>query len=164
MAGIVEGRPCLVSFHVTDKGIEVGAETEGCRDFCGVRADFSGHYLIPAKGCALAEVDATRRKFKELYDQKAFLQARTTLEPLLSRCIATLNYLDSAWIRNDLAITQYRLKDFKACMSILEPLSATAVTYDGVEVENVAPENQGFVPVMKATLVNLKLCGARVRR
>ncbi len=161
---MIGGRPCLVSFHATAQGIEVGTETEGCRDYCGARADFSGHYLTPAKGCALAEVDETRRKFKELYDKKAFLQAKTTLEPVLSRCTATMNYLDSAWVRNDLAITQYRLKNFAACIGVLKPLSDVAASYEGVEVENVTPELQGLVPVMKATLVNLTLCGARVRR
>ncbi|HTO67717.1 MAG TPA: hypothetical protein VMM15_41385 [Bradyrhizobium sp.] len=45
--GVVEGRSCLVSFKLNDKGIEVGAATNGCRDYCGTRADFGGLYLMP---------------------------------------------------------------------------------------------------------------------
>ena len=161
---IVEDRPCVVGFHATAKGVEVRAESDGCRDYCGVRAAFSGLYLLPAKGCAPAEVDSTRRQFKQLYNKKAFLQAKRTLEPILSRCAATLNYLDTAWVRNDLAITHYRLKEFTACMTVLQPLVEAASTYEGADVENVLPELQELVPVMKATLVNLKLCGPQAHQ
>jgi len=123
-----------------------------------------GHYSARGPGCAPAEVSAARLKFKNLYDKKAFSQARETIELLLDACEIDLKYVDAAWIRNDLAITSYRLGDFSACMSTLEPLAKVAATYEGLDIADARPNLQKLVPVMQATLANLKLCGARTQR
>lgn len=149
---------CLLSFHPSTKGIVVNQESEGCRDFCGARATMSGEYFVPEKGCSTANVISSRNEFKELFDSKKFKKAKEILKPLLTTCSETLYNLDSAWIRNDLALTYYKLKDYSECMSTLEPLADVAATYDGAKTEDLMPELLEFVPVMNATLTNLKLC------
>ena len=163
VAGIVEGRPCLIKFQPTSKGIAVSAESEGCQDFCGVRAGISGEYLTTTKDCTTDAVLKSRQKFKTLFDSKAFHQAKATLAPLISACEDTLNFIESTWMRNDLALTNYRLKDYNECMRILAPVADIAVEYEGVEATELRSDLQELLPVMKATLTNLKHCKKQLR-
>lgn len=66
-------------------------------------------------------------------------------------------------MRNDLALTNYRLKDYNECMRILAPVADIAVEYEGVEATELRSDLQELLPVMKATLTNLKHCKKQLR-
>jgi len=149
---------CTVSFTAKPDGVEVSLKTP-CGGYCGARAQFDGMFLKPAAGCDRAGVRKARADFKRHYDKKAFAEARTTLEPVLDRCIKTLGSNDEGWIRNDLAITLHRLGDSAACRKTLEPLAEDAAMTDAKIREDYPPADADAVlRVARATRTNLKLC------
>lgn len=163
-----ESGPCRVSFKRPDEGgeggegIEVAAEnTEACRYFCGMRADFQGLYLVPPPGCAPAARETARTEFKRLYDKKAYPQALAKLEPVFKGCARFLDWIEEGWIRNDLAITLLKTGDLAGCRRLLEPLAAEAARPDKELVGEYPPSDaDSYLPVLRATRTNLKLCKA----
>jgi hypothetical protein len=161
----IEGnKPCVVNFLVGPDGIEVQDDHEVCGYYCGARAGIAGLYLRPVAGCSRQEVSKTRAEFKRLYANKNYEKAETVITPLISSCLSTIDFVNSAWIRNDLAITQYKLGKLSECRSTLEPLVSDASTYDGANVDDpdVLPEIRPLFPVMKATLANFRLCKGKL--
>ena len=149
---------CTVYFTSKADGIDVSLKKE-CPGFCGARASFDGMFLKPAAGCDRAGVRKARADFKRLYDKKAFADARTTLQPVLDRCIKTLDSGEEGWIRNDLAITLHRLGDPAACRKTLEPLAEEAAKTDAKIQEDYPPADaDAVVKIARATRTNLKLC------
>ena len=63
-------------------------------------------------------------------------------------------------MRNDLALTQFRLGDAAGCLRTLEPLAKDAAKSDAqIRDEMVAPTDvDNWLPVVKAARTNLKLC------
>lgn len=155
-----DGQRCTVRFSNAADGIEVSSD-ETCHDYyCGVRAIFDGSYLRVPPGCGGKEQQAIRATFKRLYDKKSYTEAQTTLEPLLSRCGRVLDRIDGGWIRNDLAITQHRLGDDAACRRTLQSLAADAAKSDDEVAAELPPmDAEAWLPVVKATRTNLRLCG-----
>jgi len=160
LEGIDDKNPCIVTFKPVPQGLDVATTTEdACRQYCGARAHFAGLYLRPAKGCAGKEVTATRAAFKRHYDAKRFAEARTLLEPVLAGCAKTLGWIDEAWVRNDLAITQYRLGDRAGCLKTLDPLVADAGKTDAQLQGDYPPSDYDtYRRAVGATRANLKLC------
>jgi hypothetical protein len=155
-----EGQQCIVNFAVGSEGVDV-TSNEACRYFCGARAWFDGLYLKPPAGCTGREQAETRGSFKRLYDRKKYAEARTTLEPLLARCGRILTWLDAGWVRKDLALTQHKLGDDRACRSTLKPLAADAAKNDEAIAGAYPPSDaEAYLPIVKATRTNLRLCGA----
>jgi len=152
--------PCVVTFTLTGQDIDVQTNTEEpCREFCGMRASFTGLYLSIAPACTPQAQRQTRDQFKRLYDAKSYSQARMTLEPLLKDCGKTLAWFDEAWIRNDLALTLHKLGDDAGCRSLLKPLAEkAALTDEQIRMEWPPMEAETFLPIAKATRTNLKLC------
>ena len=161
----VEGKdePCAVKFSPGSEGIAVAPQNlDVCHSFCGARASFEGFYFRPAKGCTTSEVTNRREEFKRLYDKKAYANAKATLHPLLHDCRRTLHQWDKAWIRNDLAITQYRLGDLASCRETLRPLTADARAPEAKLLEGFSPvDGDSYRPILKATRTNLRLCRAK---
>ena len=159
-------KPCTVTFAATGSGVRVKAAGEAdyalCRYFCGVRADFEGEYLKPPTGCAPAEIKRTREEFKRLYDRKEYAAARAKLEPAFGNCGKFIDWLDTGWMRNDLALAQLRAGDAATCLRTLEPLAKDAAKSDAqITRDMVAPTDvENWLPVVKAARTNLKLCGA----
>lgn len=155
-----KGQACVVRFAPKDGGIQVSPqEGEPCRSFCGMRAGFEGLYFKPAPGCAAAEVKRGRAAFKRQFDQKGYTEARATLEPLIERCTKTLYGPDADWMRNDLAITLYRLKDNAGCLRVLQPLAELGAMSEAKVREEYAPSDaEMMVPIARATRTNLRLC------
>jgi hypothetical protein len=151
--------PCKVEFTQRADGVSVLPQAESCREFCGMRADFTGIYRKLSSACQSASRARSRERFKALYDRKAFAEAYAILAPLVQECESTLNWLELGWIRNDLAITQYRLKRPADCLTTLEPLAADAKLTDRELNERFPPTDAtNYLPIVQAARINLKLC------
>ena len=160
------GKNCVVQFTAVAEGVDVSSvDPQLCRYYCGARARFDGRYLKTVAACVPAAVKRTRDEFKRLYERKNFSAARLKLEPLLSDCVVTLEWLETGWIRNDLAVTYYRLGDVAACRRVLEPLQKDAAGRDADVRNNLPPsEADNWLPVVKAARTNLKLCVEKAPR
>jgi len=88
--------------------------------------------------------------------------ARAVLEPLVKDCRRTLDRFQGGWIRNDLAITQYRLGDVAGCRHTLAPLQKDARQSDeDLKQEYGQMDAEKYLPVIRAARTNLKLCGGK---
>ena len=153
-----EDATCTVIFTQKPDGIDVSS-ANACGGFCGARAHLEGMFLKPAAGCDRAGVRKARADFKRSYDKKAYAEARTTLEPVLTRCSKTLDSDEEGWVRNDLAITLLRLGDPAACRKTLDPLTEDAAKTDAKIKEELPPSDaERVVRIARATRTNLKLC------
>jgi hypothetical protein len=159
-----EGRkPCVIDFTPDQEGITSSVESEPgtCAGFCGMNGSLDASFAKPVPGCSLAQMKQTRADFKRQYDARAYGAARGLLAPLLARCGKLLTEDDDLWVRNDLAITYYRLGRGAECRKVLEPLQDMAATSDD---ELTAPlirgEHERVLRGARATRTNLKLCGA----
>ena len=104
----------------------------------------------------------TRAEFKRLYDKKAYPDARSTLEPVLTKCKKTLDLDSDGWIRNDVAIALHHLGDAAACRQMLEPLSKDAAKTDAAIREDMQPsDGDSAIRIARATRTNLKLCQSK---
>ncbi|MDN6860043.1 hypothetical protein QO207_25930 [Pseudomonas sp. CAN2814] len=161
---------CNVKFKWQDNGIEVSNEqNENCRGYCGARASFDGSYLKPAAGCSTEALRQTRNRFKKLYDSKDYAGAERLLAPVLSDCKTTLHWLDELATRNDLALTQAKLGQGKACRSTLESMIEDAKRYSGPQDDNTAicdsgdrylppADCDGYLRQVRAAKTNLGWC------
>ena len=167
LEGMDKDKPCVVTFTAKADGIAVDSvDAQICRYYCGMRASFEGLYLKAAPGCAPAALRATRKEFKALYERKDFSAARAKLESAFNNCAKTLDWLETGWIRNDLAITQFRLGDTAGCLRTLEPLAKDAAKSDvQIRDEIVAPTDvDNWLPVVSAARTNLKLCSSAPKK
>lgn len=161
---------CNVKFKLQDNSIEVSNEpTDSCRSYCGARAGFAGTYLKPAPGCSTEALRQTRNRFKKLYDSKDYASAERLLAPVLSDCKATLHWLDELATRNDLALTQAKLGQGKACRSTLGTMVEDAKRYSGTEEDKSAicdsgdrylppADCDGYLRQVRAARTNLGWC------
>ena len=159
-----EKLPCVVTFKPQKEGIAVDSKHAGaCRAYCGARAHFEGTYTLSPAGCAPSFVRQTRNRFKAAYDKKLFAEARAMLTPMVEKCSGTLSDLDEAWVRNDLALTQYRAGDGSACRNTLKPWLELAQTPDETINGDYPPSDAAeMLRIAQATRANMKLCGAPV--
>jgi hypothetical protein len=158
----MEDSNCVVSFKLVGPNIQVDTnESPDCTSYCGARASFTDLYLKPSAECTRLAVQTRRKTFKTRYDQKNYAEARSTLEPLLTQCQKTLDWIDTGWIRNDLALTQHKLGDKAACRQTLQPLAKDAAKSERqIREENAPTDADNYMPILKATRTNLKLCKA----
>jgi hypothetical protein len=156
----LDGSSCVVNFTPKGGAVEVGTNgSDNCRGFCGIRASFDGTYLKPSPACTDKAVAASRKTFKRQYDAKDYAAAQTTLAPVLSECDKTIDWFAKGRIRNDLALTQFKLGDRAACLQTLQPLAEhTAQTDDDIKAMYPPFQADIFLPVVRATRTNLKLC------
>ena len=148
---------CIVKFKTTPNGINVEPASDECRGYCGMRASFDGEYLKVASSCLPANIEKSRKEFKKLYTAKKYDEALTKLEPVLNDCSKTLYWIDTGWIRNDLAVTYAKLEKFDECGKVLAPLKEDA-KLNKDELEYPPLESETYWPIIKATKTNLKLC------
>lgn len=151
---------CVVNFNA--RGNEIDVSTNGsdqCRESCGARAGFEGLYSKPTAACTNRAVAASRKSFKRQYDAKDYAGAQATLAPVLSGCEKTLDWISKGWIRNDLALSQLRGGDRAACLKTLAPLAEDAAKSDDA-IQGAYPpaDADSYLPIVKATRTNLKLC------
>jgi hypothetical protein len=167
LEGVMSGREgrmtdskCIVKFKSSGKNLQLSTnEDESCRQYCGARAGFDGLYIMPSSACTPSAIEATRKSFLQKYSQKQFVIAVQKLAPLLIQCKQVINWGDEQWIRNDLALAQFRSGDKAACLKTLSPLNEIAAMTDE-EIRGV-PEPayvEHYLDIAKATRTNLRLC------
>lgn len=158
-------KECVVTFTKKDKDIDVAQSGEECRHYCGARAAFEGLYLEPAHGCSEAARTKTRKRFKELYDKKEYEEALKYLAPILKTCARTLGWIETGWIKNDVALTQYKLGDLAGCKQTLGSFAAEVAQTDD-EIRNNYPPSDAdtWLPVVKAARYNLGLCSKKAKK
>ncbi|MGB7192464.1 MAG: hypothetical protein WBD81_03330 [Collimonas pratensis] len=159
-------KPCLIDFQPSSRGVNVVPQTlQECREYCGMRAGFDGLYLKPVRGCENIDRQATKDKFKHLYDGKNYRDARLTIETLLNSCSTTLGQYELGAIRNDLAITQYHLGDFSGCLNTLEPYAKDAAIAANDAVKDYPPADaEAYSGILDAARTNIKLCHRKLHK
>lgn len=162
----VNGKVCRVGFTVTVAGIDVKPLTEEeCRYFCGARASFNGLYAKAIPGCENEARNKTRKHFKQLYDARQYQDARAVLEPLLTQCGKSLHWIEDGAIRNDLAITQYHLRDYSGCQDTLKQFQGDdADKYlDGLKASEPS-SGDAYEAILGPARHNLMLCEKAARQ
>lgn len=151
---------CLVTFRARDGGYEVIARTKKtCRSYCGEHADFAGLYRKPAAGCADSERKKTRGEFRAAYDAKDYAKAQTIVSGQLKNCAKTLQPIETAGIRSDLAITLFHLGRKDECLAVLKPLAEEAAMSDDDAMRNyTGAEWETYKVYLNSARQNLKLC------
>lgn len=161
-----EPAACVVRFVANGSAIEVST-TEGasCRAFCGTRAGFTGRYVRTAPGCDSLSRGATGADFKRLYENGAYREAQQQASRLLERCTGTMTWTERARLLNDLAITQYHLGLFEACVRTLQPLADDAASSNRALMDRLPPTDyETYLPIVESTRNNLRWCQASQRR
>jgi len=151
---------CVVRFVASGNGIDVSTnDADSCRSFCGARASFVGRYLRPPPGCDSLSRGATHAEFKRLYDQRAYREAQQQASRLLERCTAPMDRIERGRLLNDLAITQYHLGLFEACVRTLQPLADDAARTNAALQDGLPPADyDNYLPIVESTRTNLRLC------
>jgi hypothetical protein len=134
--------------------------SEGCRMYCGMRADFDGRYLRPEPACLPDKIKQARDAAKKLYDRKKFKEARDALMPVLKACESALDRFDQLWIRNDLALMLHRSGDDDGCRKMLDPALELANQSDQDVGAGEPAFQDELQKIARATRTNLKLCSA----
>lgn len=156
----IEDSACEVTFKNDGKNVKVATnESSDCRMFCGMRAGFEGLYRKPEPLCMSGAIENSKRVFKKHYLAKNYPAAFDTLNPIATECKQFFNWIESAWVLNDLALTQFKLGNRAACVNTLQPLAKDAAMSDAQIKESYPPTDaDNYLPVVHATRTNLKLC------
>jgi len=153
---------CRVFFKPVAGGVEVSSTGgQACRSFCGMRASFEGTYLRASAACAEPARREARREFKKLYDAGDYARAQAALRPVLADCGASMPWLEAGWIRNDLALTQFKLGDPQGCLLTLQPLRADGARSDS-DIRAAYPPSDAdrYLSILRATRSNAGRCEA----
>lgn len=155
---------CIVKFQREGSTLKIsGSPHEACRSYCGMRAGFEGSYLKPAPGCENNSLRQTRAHFKTLYDHKEYARAKRTLAPILSSCKTTLKWYEDWEIRNDLALTEAKIGEGKACRATLKPMIPDANRYLGTEEDrdNICDRDGRTLPPFECDLYLQQIAAAK---
>jgi hypothetical protein len=156
----LENSTCEVSFKANGQDVEVATnEAAACSNFCGARAWFNGLYKRPPPSCTSKSIAGSRRNFKREYVAKNYAAALVVISPIATQCNQFLHWIDSAWVLNDLALTQFKLGDRAACIKTLQVLAPDAAKSDKEITESYPPsDSEAYLPAVQATRTNLRLC------
>lgn len=158
-----ENSRCELTFANQAKGYRVDTDgAAGCQHYCGARASLDGYFERTPVGCSAAERRQSRSNFKSLYGKKQYTAALAKLEPVITTCNKYMSIFEHGWLKNDLAITQYKLGMMDACLASLQSLADEAKKTDQQILEKyVSPaESETWLPIIQAARTNLKLCQA----
>jgi hypothetical protein len=151
---------CQVSFKTEGPDVKVTTNgADACRDFCGMRAWFEGRYRKPEPLCVRKSINESKKKFKKSYVAKDYADALAVIQPVATQCKPFLHWIESAWVLNDLALTQFKLGDRAACIKTLQDLATDAAKSDKEITGDYPPsDSEAYLPVVQATRTNLRLC------
>lgn len=155
------GQPeCRIVFAQKGNVIDVRPQSEdACGGLCGIRATFDGKYMVPPAACLPAPSKAAKESFLALYKAKNYQQAYDTLNKWYAACGSLQHWMELDRVRNDLALTQYHMKQPAACRATLaQTLAAEMKTLKAVEEELAPLDYEAYAGTAKATFHNLKLC------
>ncbi|MFZ6744415.1 hypothetical protein ACO0LC_14405 [Undibacterium sp. JH2W] len=152
---------CVLRFTQKKNDIEVDGNIDVCeQNYCDL-ASIASQYFRPP-GCSAPERSQARKEFKVLYDKKDYSAAMAKLDPVFVNCGKILEPLEMGWLRNDLALVQYKLQMPERCLATLQPLAEEAVQPDNVIINNCETctdeFNQKYLSMIKATRTNLRMC------
>ena len=155
---------CVIDFEKLSDRISVNAPDEfgeACRSHCGAgNTTFSDDFYLETPYCAKA--DSIRAEFSRHYKTAQYPKAEGLLVELLGRCGQFMDWRTEASIRNDLAITEFRLKNSESCLKALEPLKGDFIDdHDISEMSFRYPymDEDLVAETMKTTRFNWKKCG-----
>lgn len=151
---------CSLNLTSTPKGLGVSTSTKDqCREYCGSNGSFEGDYNYVPAICAQPAMGETRREFKKLYDEKKYTQAETTLAPVYRECLSTVGMIDEGGLRNDYALTQYKLNDKAGCLETLSKYRHDAARADDAITQDMSPAVvDDYLSVIHAARTNIALC------
>lgn len=159
--GDAEGKHCVLQFSWKNGAVTVSTNDQ-CRYYCGARASLDGEYFSAPSACTGNRPRTARKQFKALYDQKKYPQAAEKLQVVLQQCDKFLGKFEAGWLRNDLALAQFKMQLPEQCLQTLQPLREEAGKTDEQITEHYAPaEIETYLPIVKATRTNLKLCSKK---
>lgn len=155
---------CVINFEKFPDRISVIAPDEfgdACRSHCGAgNTTFSDDFYLEIPYCEKA--DSIRAEFTQHYKSAQYPKAQGLLVELLSRCEHLMDWRTVASIRNDLAITEFRMKNSESCLKALLPLKGDFIDdHDITEMSFRYPDMDTDLveETMKATRYNWKKCG-----
>ena len=155
-----DGR-CEIRFQPGRQGVKVSSnQADACRLYCGARASFEGEFRTTPPGCTLAQQTARRKRFRVLYDSMLYADALTQIQSLLSDCSAQLGSPLLDWVRNDMAVTQYKLGQRAACLATLKTVTVFGQSDDAIRDNYPPTDAENFIGVARATRTNVKLCSS----
>lgn len=150
--------PCELSFKVNGTALNVEAQNEVCRNYCGARAYLDGEYRIPPKLCEAKSITQQRSQFKIAYDAKQYEKAENILNRVLTQCDFYLYFEEKDSIRNDLALTLYHQNKIDLCLETLKQTIALSSN------NYLAPVDQmTYEKTEKAIVFNYGLCQKKQR-
>jgi len=154
---------CVLSFAKRGEDLEISASSQTeCKKFCGYNGGFEGAYRRAKSGCSQDEIEQTRKGFRHLYGDKDYKSAVAKLSPVLSGCVATLDWEEEGGIRNDLAIAQYKSAFHKECLETLSQYAEDAKRDDDSILEEWAPVlADRYLAIVKAARTNIALCSEK---
>ncbi|WP_028100807.1 hypothetical protein [Pseudoduganella violaceinigra] len=155
------GEPeCRIAFAQKGSVVEVTPQSmEACAGVCGARATFHGRYYVAPRACKPAASKATKDAFLVQYKAKNYQQAYDTLNGWLGQCSHLMHWMEADQVRNDLAMTQFHLKQPAACLATLaKNYAAKMKTIKALEEELPPMDYEAYVKTAKATFFNQKLC------
>ncbi|PPT20231.1 hypothetical protein XarbCFBP7629_14155 [Xanthomonas arboricola] len=141
-------------------GVAISTSTkEQCQAYCGSNGSFEGTYKRVPSSCATDAIEKARRNFKSFYDQKKYVEAKGALAPIYQRCVPTMSLADEGALRNDYALTLYKLKDKPGCLSALSKYQQDSARTDDQISEGMAPGVvDEYLTVIHAARTNITLC------
>lgn len=151
---------CSLDLTIAPNGLVVSTSTkEQCREYCGSNGSFEGDYNYVPAICTQPALDKTRRSFKQLYDEKEYAQAEKTLAPVYRECLGTVGMMDEGGMRNDYALTQYKLNDKAGCLATLSKYRQDAARADDAITQDMSPAVvDDYLSVIHAARTNIALC------
>lgn len=151
---------CLVSFSQQGDAITVDTITpEPCQNYCGARASFHGLYKKSSGSC-FAEVRKKRYETANgQYKAKEFAKSEITLKNLVTECADFMSRIESDRVKNDLALSQLRQGELKACLATLDTTIAAKYKNEEHLKSQMPPcDFDNYVLVARSTWFNQALC------
>ncbi|MCL1501547.1 hypothetical protein M3O57_20280 [Xanthomonas nasturtii] len=155
-----EASQCSLVLKMEANGVAISTSTkEQCQAYCGSNGSFEGIYKRLSSSCATDAIEKARHDFKSFYDKKKYVEAKGVLAPIYQSCVPTMSLADEGALRNDYALTLYKLKDKPGCLSALSKYKQDAARTDDQISEGMAPAVvDEYLTVIHAARTNIALC------
>ncbi|MCC8556324.1 hypothetical protein [Xanthomonas hortorum] len=151
---------CSLALKAEPGGVAVNTSTKAqCQVYCGSNGSFEGSYKRVSSSCAADAIEKARHDFKPLYDQKKYAEAKAALAPIYQNCVTTMGLAEEGALRNDYALTLYKLKDKSECLSVLSKYKQDTARTDDQISDGMAPAVvDDYLAVIHAARTNIALC------
>lgn len=151
---------CSLALKAEPGGLVVNTSTKAqCQVYCGSNGSFEGSYKRVSSSCTADAIEKTRHDFKSLYDQKKYAEAKAALAPIYQDCVTTMGLAEEGVLRNDYALTLYKLKEKSECLSVLSKYKEDTARTDDQISDGMAPAVvDDYLAVIHAARTNIALC------